>query len=327
MCMYMDEHRNDEGKMSFVIAIHGGAGTMRRTDVTPAMAEARHEGLRRALRAGWAVLHKGGAAMDAVTEAVMALEDDPLFNAAHGAVMTDAGTMEMDAAIMNGIDRAAGAVAGICGPRHPILAARAVMETTPHVLMTGEGALNVARAAGLAFEPASWFETPERRAALERELARRAANAPDTRSDADRHGTVGAVARDAQGHLAAATSTGGLTAKRAGRIGDTPVFGAGTFADDASCAVSCTGTGEVFIRYNAASEIAARIRYKGETVAVAAADVITELGAKGGDGGLIALGATGGPALPFNSEGMYRGWAEADGRLHTAIYREAFSVL
>lgn len=313
--------------MSFVIAIHGGAGTMRQTDVTQAMIAERHEGLRHALRAGWDVLNKGGTSLDAVTAAVMTLEDDPLFNAARGAVLTDAGTMEMDAAIMDGADRAAGAVAGICGPRHPILAARAVMETTPHVLMIGDGALNVARAAGLAFEPASWFETSDRRAALERELARRATNAPDTRSDADRHGTVGAVARDARGHLAAATSTGGLTAKRAGRVGDTPVFGAGTFADDASCAVSCTGTGEVFIRFNAASDIAARMRYKGDALESAATDVITELAVQGGDGGLIALGAKGDPALPFNSEGMYRGWAGADGRLHTAIYREVFKVI
>lgn len=313
--------------MAITLAIHGGAGTMRASDITPAMVEERHEGLRRALRAGWAVLKEAGSAMDAVTAAVMALEDDPLFNSARGAVMTDLGTLEMDAAIMNGADRSAGAVAGICGPRHPVLAARAVMEQTPHVLMIGEGALKVARDAGLAFEPVSWFETPERRAALERELARRATNAPDTRSDADRHGTVGAVARDAQGHLAAATSTGGLTGKRSGRVGDTPIFGAGTFADDATCAVSCTGTGEVFIRYTAAAEIAARMRYKGETLDVAAHDVITELASKGGDGGLIALGATGNPVLPFNSSGMYRGWVGADGRLHTAIYREDFTRL
>lgn len=312
--------------MSIVVAIHGGAGTMRQTDITAEMIEERHEGLRKALRAGLLVLKRGGNALDAVTQAVMALEDDPLFNAAHGAVLTDLGTLEMDAAIMNGANRAAGAVAGVCGPRHPILAARAVMETTKHVLMIGEGALAVAREAGLAFEPASYFQTPDRKAALLRELERRASNAPDTRSDADRHGTVGAVARDAQGHLAAATSTGGLTAKRSGRVGDTPVFGAGTFADDASCAVSCTGTGEVFIRFTAAAEIAARLRYKGETLAVAAGDVVAELASNGGDGGLIALAAQGDPTMPFNSPGMYRGWAGADERLHTAIYREPFII-
>lgn len=313
--------------MNITIAIHGGAGTIRQSEITPEMAAERHEGLRRALCAGWAVLKAGGTALDAVTKAVMTLEEDPLFNAAHGAVMTEAGTLEMDAAIMNGTDRSAGAVAAICGPRHPVLAARAVMETTPHVLMIGEAAMAVARNAGLAFEPASWFETPERRAALELELARRASNAPDTRSDADRHGTVGAVARDINGHLAAATSTGGLTGKRVGRVGDTPVIGAGTFADDASCAVSCTGTGEVFIRFTAAAEIAARLRYKGETLEVAAQDVVAELACHGGDGGLIALAAQGDPSLPFNSAGMYRGWADAEGRLHTAIYREPFIVV
>lgn len=312
--------------MTISIAIHGGAGTMRAADMTPEMAEERHEGLRRALRAGWTVLDAGGTALDAVAAAVMALEDDPLFNAGRGAVLTDAGTMEMDAAIMNGADRAAGAVAGICGPRNPVLAARAVMETTAHVLMIGDGALAVARAAGLRFEPEDYFETPNRRGALERELARRTAGAPDTRSDADRHGTVGAVARDANGHLAAATSTGGITAKRAGRVGDTPVFGAGTFADDATCAVSCTGTGEVFIRFTAAAEIAARMRYKGESVEKAASDVVTELETRGGDGGLIALGASGDPVLPFNSSGMYRGMIGGDRMLRTAIHREAFHI-
>lgn len=310
--------------MTVALAIHGGAGTMRQSEITPEESQERHEGLRQALRAGWAVLHKGGSAVDAVTAAVMALEDDPLFNAARGAVMTDAATLEMDAAIMNGADRTAGAVAGICGPRYPVLAARAVMETTPHVLMIGQSALDVAREAGLEFAPLSWFETPQRRAALELELARRASNAPDTRSDADRHGTVGAVARDAKGHLAAATSTGGLTAKRTGRVGDTPIFGAGTFADDASCAVSCTGTGEVFIRFTAASEIAARLRYKGESLATAAQAVVAELESKGGDGGLIALSTQGAPVFPFNSAGMYRGWVDEKGQLYTAIYREAF---
>lgn len=313
--------------MSISIAIHGGAGTMRAADMTEAMIAERHEGLRRALRAGWAVLRHGGSALDAVTEAVCTLEDDPLFNAGRGAVLTDAGTIEMDAAIMQGADRKAGAVAGILGPRNPVRAARAVMETTPHLLMIGEAASVVARAAGLAFEDVAWFETPNRRASLERELARRASGAPDTRSDAERHGTVGAVARDASGHLAAATSTGGITAKRAGRVGDTPIIGAGTFADDATCAVSCTGTGEVFIRYTAAAEIAARLRYKGEPLEQAAGDVIAELATHGGDGGLIALGSSGEPTLPFNSNGMYRGMIGADGLLQTAIHREAFQAV
>ena len=310
--------------MSICLAIHGGAGTLRQSDLTDDIAAARHEGLRRALRRGLACLRSGASALDAVTEAVMALEDDPQFNAGHGAVLTDQATLEMDAAIMSGADRRAGAVAGICGPRNPIRAARAVLDLAGPVLMIGEPALAVARAARLPFEPVDYFLTDSRIAALQRELARRAAGAPDTRSDADRHGTVGAVARDRDGHLAAATSTGGLTAKRAGRVGDTPIIGAGTFADDASCAVSCTGTGEVFIRYTAAADIAARIRYRGDTLAAAAHSVITELADHGGDGGLIALGPIGAPALMFNSSGMYRGFVTEDGALHTAIHREAF---
>jgi beta-aspartyl-peptidase (threonine type) len=318
--------------MSICLAIHGGAGTLRQSDLTDDVAAARHEGLRRALRRGFSCLRAGASALDAVTEAVMALEDDPQFNAGHGAVLTDQATLEMDAAIMSGVDRRAGAVAGICGPRNPIRAARAVLdlavlERAGPVLMIGEPALAIARAAQIPFEPAAYFLTESRVAALQRELARRASGAPDTRSDADRHGTVGAVARDHAGHLAAATSTGGLTAKRAGRVGDTPIFGAGTFADDATCAVSCTGTGEVFIRYTAAADIAARIRYRGDALAAAAQSVITELADHGGDGGLIALGPTGAPALVFNSSGMYRGFVTEDGALHTAIHREAFRTI
>ena len=310
--------------MSICLAIHGGAGTMRASELSLPIADARHEGLRRALRTGLAVLRAGGSALDAVTEAVVILEDDPQFNAAHGAVLTDHSTLEMDAALMSGTDRRAGAVAGICGPRNPIRAARAVLDLAGPVLMIGEPALNIARAANLPFEDIAYFLTEDRVAALQRELARRASGAPDTRSDADRHGTVGAVARDHQGHLAAATSTGGLTAKRAGRVGDTPIFGAGTFADNATCAVSCTGTGEVFIRYTAAADIAARIRYRGDPLAIAARDVIADLARHGGDGGLIALGPTGAPAMVLNTGGMYRGFVVDDGTLHTAIHHEAF---
>jgi beta-aspartyl-peptidase (threonine type) len=305
-----------------LLAIHGGAGTINPSRMTAELRNAFHQGLRAALLAGHAVLAKGGSALDAVTSAVMALEDDALFNAARGAVLTTEGKPEMDAAIMQGRDRQAGAVAGICGPRNPILAARAVMETTGKVLLIGEGALRIARKAGLAFEPPSYFITERRKIALANALDILNGAKPDTRDDADRHGTVGAVARDATGGLAAATSTGGLTAKLPGRVGDTPVFGAGTYADDV-VAVSCTGTGEVFIRYAAAHEIASRIRYCGKTAGTAASEVIAELGAVGGDGGLIALGATGPAALPFNSLGMYRGTIGEDGIPRTAIHREA----
>jgi beta-aspartyl-peptidase (threonine type) len=227
------------------LAIHGGAGTIPATALDAATANAHHSALRAALAAGWAVLAKGGAALDAVTASVMALEDDPLFNAGHGAVFTSAGKLEMDAAIMEGAMRRAGAVAGICGPKNPILAARAVMEYSGNVLLAGSGAMEFLRAQGLELMPEVYFATQRRLDALHLELTRRASGAPDTRSDADRHGTVGAVARDASGNLAAGTSTGGFTAKRPGRVGDAPVIGAGTFADNETCAISTTGTGGI----------------------------------------------------------------------------------
>jgi isoaspartyl peptidase/L-asparaginase-like protein (Ntn-hydrolase superfamily) len=306
------------------LAVHGGAGTIPAASLNAAATKAHHEGLRAALRAGFAVLQAGGGAVDAVCAAVTALEDDPLFNAGRGAVYTSDGELEMDAGIMDGRGRQAGAVAGICGPKNPILVARAVMEVSGNVLLAGAGAENFARDQGLVFMPDAYFATERRLAALDLELCRRASGAPDTRSDADRHGTVGAVARDVNGDLAAGTSTGGMTAKRPGRIGDTPFIGAGTFADNATCAVSTTGTGEVFIRFTAAAEIAARVRHAGNKLAQAAADVVAELLTHGGDGGLIALGPDGPPALPFNSNGMYRGFVDEDGVLYTAIHGEAF---
>jgi beta-aspartyl-peptidase (threonine type) len=308
------------------MAIHGGAGTIPAAVLHGGAADAHHKALRAALAAGWAVLAKGGAALDAVTEAVMALEEDALFNSGRGAVFSSAGTLEMDAAIMEGATRQAGAVAGICGPKNPILAARAVMEHSGTVLMAGAGAMAFLREQDLEFMPVSYFSTQRRLDALNLELARRASGAPDTRSDADRHGTVGAVARDARGNLAAGTSTGGMTAKRPGRVGDTPVIGAGTFADNATCAVSTTGTGEVFIRYTAAAEISARVRYAGQTLEAAASGVIAELLTHGGDGGLIAIGPSGAPVLPFNSNGMYRGFCTGDGVFFTAIHREAYRI-
>jgi beta-aspartyl-peptidase (threonine type) len=306
------------------LAIHGGAGTIPPEGLDANIRSAYHEGLRTALRAGWQVLAGGGVALDAVTAAVTQLEDDPLFNAGHGAVLTTSGLPEMDAAVMRGSDHAAGAVAGICGPRNPVEAARLVMERSGHVLMMGQGAEAFLRDAGMTFEPASYFITERRQAALTLELERRARGAPDTRSDADRHGTVGAVARDASGTLAAATSTGGYTAKRPGRVGDAPVIGAGTFADDASCAVSCTGNGEVFIRFTAAAELSARIRLGGQKLEKAAADLIAELKQHDGEGGMIALGQQGAPVLVFNSNGMYRGFTDAEGVCWTAIHREAY---
>jgi beta-aspartyl-peptidase (threonine type) len=307
---------------AFVIAVHGGAGTIRRSRLTPELEAAYRRGLRAALLAGREILAGGGSSVDAVTEAVAALEDDPLFNAGRGAVFTAAGRMEMDAAIMDGRARAAGAVTGVLGPRNPIRAARAVMDHSEAVLLGGDGALDFCRRAGLIFEPESYFHSERRWDALQKELERRRAGGPDDRDDADRHGTVGAVALDADGNLAAATSTGGMTAKSPGRIGDTPVFGAGTWAENGVCAISATGDGEMFIRHGAAHEVAARVRLARETLAQAAASVIADIGEFGGDGGLIAVDGAGRVALPFNSLGMYRGMVIDHGTPRIAVYAE-----
>ena len=278
-------------------------------------------GLTRALAAGRDVLAAGGSALDAATRAVCALEDDALFNAGRGAVFTRAGTQEMDAAVMDGRDRRAGAVAGIFGPRNPVLAARAVMERSPHVLLIGDGATRFCREAGLAFAEPDYFFTEARWRALAETLAQEQMGRVDA-DESRRHGTVGAVARDRAGNLAAATSTGGMTGKLPGRVGDSPIIGAGTYADNATCAVSATGHGEFFIRYAAAHEIAARIVHGGRTLADAAASVVAELGQVGGSGGLVAVGSDGTFALPFNCTGMYRGYVQDDGIVYTAIYDE-----
>jgi len=306
----------------FTLAVHGGAGTIDQASLTPERRAAYRAGLARALHAGHAILADGGTALDAVTAAVCALEDEPLFNAGRGAVYTAAGTQEMDAAIMDGRDRRAGAVAGLFGPRNPIRAARAVMEHSEHVMLLGDGALAIARQAGLEFADRDYFFTEARWQALQDTLRQRAAGVDDG-DPARKHGTVGAVARDRSGHLAAATSTGGMTAKAPGRVGDSPIIGAGTFADDTTCAVSCTGHGELFIRWTAAAEIAARMRHRGETLAAAADHVVMQdLLAVGGSGGLVAVAADGSVALPFNSAGMYRGVIGADGVARTAIHTE-----
>src|SRR5438132_3192329 len=269
----------------FALAVHGGAGTLRRGEMSEEQAALYHAGLRHALSAGRDILAADGSALDAVTSAVVAFEDDPLFNAGRGAVFTAAGTQEMDAAIMEGREHRAGAVAGICGPKNPVLAARAVMEHSPHVLLIGEGALAFCHAQGLAFADREYFYTEARWQALQQILERRRRGLADEGAgdnEARRHGTVGAAARDRAGNLAAATSTGGMTGKLPGRVGDSPIIGAGTYADNASCAVSATGHGEVLRRFAAAYEIAARMRHRGESLAEAARDVVDELGRVGG---------------------------------------------
>lgn len=320
--MHDDAIRGGDG---YALALHGGAGTLTRGDMSAEREALYRAGLARALEAGRAILARGGGALPAVTQAVCALEDDPLFNAGRGAVFTHAGSQEMDAAVMDGRDRRAGAVAGIFGPKNPVLAARAVMERSPHVLLIGEGAIALCREAGLAFADRDYFFTEARWRALAETLEQERAGQVDA-DESRRHGTVGAVARDRAGNLAAATSTGGMTGKLPGRVGDSPIIGAGTFADNATCAVSATGHGEFFIRYAAAHEIAARIAHGRQSLAEAAAAVVAELGAVGGSGGLVAVGRDGTLALPFNCTGMYRGYVKDDGIVYTAIYDEPYKA-
>ena len=267
--------------------------------------------------AGREILAAGGSALDAVTQAVVALEDDPLFNAGKGSVFTAAGNQEMDASVMDGRDRRAGAVAGVFGPRNPVLAARAVMEHSHHVLLISEGALAFCRGQHVAFAEPGYFSTEERRRELQHALAEHGRNAAG-------EGTVGAVARDRDGNLAAATSTGGMTGKVPGRVGDSPIIGAGTYADNATCAVSATGHGEFFIRYGAAFDIAARLRYGDQSLRQAAYAVIEALVEFGGRGGMVAVDRSGALALPFNTAGMYRGYVRASGVVHTAIWDEPY---
>ncbi len=279
---------------------------------------AHRDGLSTALRAGYAVLSQGGPALDAVQAAVQALEDDPLFNAGHGAVLTAADTHELDACIMDGLTRRVGAVAGMCGPRSPVAAARAVLEHSAHVLLAGPGAEAWLRG-HVPFVDPGYFRTERREAALRAVLAARGRPL----DDADRHGTVGAVARDRSGGLAAATSTGGMTGKLPGRIGDTPLPGAGTWAD-ATVAMSATGHGESFIRAAAGHAMSARMR-AGEDLVSAGLAVLADVASLGGDGGLVAVDAAGRVTLPFNSRGMYRGVVGADGVCRTGIYHEGLT--
>ena len=303
--------------IGFALAVHGGAGRIPRDEVGRSRAASYHDGLRRALTAGRGILAAGGSALDAVTEAVATLEDDPLFNAGRGSVFTRAGAQEMDACVMDGTERRAGAVAGVFGPRNPVLAARAVMERSRHVLLIGEGALAFCRENGLAFCEPGYFHSEARWRELQRALERPGGEPPQ-------YGTVGAVARDGRGNLAAATSTGGMTGKEPGRVGDTPIIGAGTYAENAICAVSATGHGEFFIRHAAAFAIAARLRYAGQSLDLAARAVIDELAAAGGSGGVVAVDRDGALVLPFSTAGMYRGFVRDGTAIHTAIYDEPY---
>jgi len=302
-----------------VFVIHGGAGVIAK-EVTPEKEKAYRAELQRALEAGYAVLKVGGNGLDAVSKAIVIMEDSPLFNAGKGAVFNHDGKNELDASIMDGATLRAGAVASVHRVRNPILLARAVMEKSPHVMLVGDGAEEFARSIGVTLVDPKYFYTEQRwqqlQEALKEEQDKPAAG------KAPGHGTVGAVALDQQGHLAAGTSTGGMTNKRYGRIGDSPIIGAGTYAN-AKCAVSATGWGEYYIRANAAHDICARVEYKGEPIDQAAKEVVMEVVPKlGGDGGVIALDAQGNISTPFNTEGMFRGWIDRDGKIHIAIFPE-----
>jgi beta-aspartyl-peptidase (threonine type) len=303
--------------MSWKLVIHGGSGSMRRGGLTEELDKLARAGLEAALGAGETILAGGGSALDAVEAASRVLEEDPCFNAGRGSVLAYDGPVELDAAIMDGRDRRCGAVAGLRSTRAPISAARAVMEQSPHVLMSYEGADDFACEAGLEQVPNRWFVTPERRRQLDELLAKGGGG-----FDADiKYGTVGAVAFDSHGHIAAATSTGGLTAKRWGRIGDSPLIGAGTYADDRSAAVSATGLGEVFIRAAAAHELCARVRLGGNGIQEALDGVLAEVKELGGNGGLIAVSPSGEAAWGFTTPGMYRGLTGPCGRM-VRIYEE-----
>jgi L-asparaginase / beta-aspartyl-peptidase len=305
-----------------VLVIHGGAG-VERAGMTREEEQAARAAMEAALRAGHAQLAAGKPALDAVSAAIVVLEDAPQFNAGRGAVFTHDGKNELDAAIMDGATQRAGAIAGVQHVRNPIALARAVMEKSAHVMMTGAGAEAFARSIGMTLVEPSYFRTEKRWQQLQKALKEEADKKAHTDIETAKHfGTVGAVALDAKGGLAAGTSTGGMTNKRYGRVGDAPIIGAGTYAN-ARCAVSGTGWGEYYIRAVAAYDICARVQYAGQSVREAAETVINrEIPKAGGDGGAIALTSDGRFALPFNTEGMYRGWIGTDGVPHVAIYKD-----
>jgi beta-aspartyl-peptidase (threonine type) len=301
----------------YSIAIHGGAGAVPRSTLTPQREQRYRDGLAAALDLGYSILEKGGSSLDAVTAAVRTLEDNPLFNAGRGAALTRDGAAELDAAIMEGRQQRAGAVAAVRHVRNPIELARRVMEKSRHVLLVGAGAEELALEEGLALVPNAYFRTEERQAQLDSERSGR------TVSDLipSSQGTVGAVARDAAGDLAAATSTGGMTNKRQGRVGDSPIIGAGTYAKNGVCAVSATGHGEYFIRTVAAHHICAAVEYRGLPLREAVRELLHEkLRELGGGGGVIAIDGSGGIVTEFSTEGMFRGTRDASGLRQIDIY-------
>ncbi|WP_084490282.1 isoaspartyl peptidase/L-asparaginase family protein [Niabella ginsenosidivorans] len=316
----------------YVLVVHGGAGTILKKNMTAEKEKAYTEALTQALQAGYNVIKNGGASLDAVEAAIHVLEDNPLFNAGKGAVFTHDGRNELDASIMDGKTLKAGAVAGVTTIRNPITAARAVMDRSEHVMMVGKGAEIFAKEAGLTIVDPKYFWTKERWKGLQEAIKEDSVKAVlDHNSKTTsklgtinrdyKFGTVGCVALDNAGNLAAGTSTGGMTNKKYGRVGDSPIIGAGTYCDNRTAGISCTGWGEFFIRNVVAKTICDLIAYKGYSIEQASKEVLDNVGAMGGDGGLIILDKNGNMAMPFNTEGMYRGAVTADGKIEVQIYK------
>lgn len=306
-CSHVQKDKNPE----YVLVIHGGAGTILKKNMTDQQEAKYVEKLKEALTTGENILKNGGTSLDAVTKAIMVMEDSPLFNAGKGAVFTAEGQNEMDASIMDGQDLNAGAVAGVRHIKNPILAARAVMEESPHVMLVGEGAEIFAEKEGLEIVDTSYFFTENRWKSFLK-----------AKTNAEKHGTVGAVALDKYGNLAAATSTGGMTYKMKGRVGDSPIIGAGTYADNNTCAVSATGHGEYFIRNVVAYDISALMKYKRLSLSEAANEVIMKKLKKiDAHGGIIAVDKDGNFTMTFNTEGMYRGYVASEGKSEVLIYK------
>ncbi len=319
---------NDPSERKFGLAIHGGAGTILKSNMSPELEAAYKERLEAALAIGYAILEKGGKAIEAVEAVIQVLEDSPLFNAGKGSVFSNAGKNEMDAAIMDGSKMKAGSVAGVKTIKHPISAAKAVMEKSEHVMLSGEGADAFAKQVGLEIVDQSYFYDEKRWLQFQKVLKAEQTK-QDKPKDIDpnikdkKHGTVGCVALDKQGDLAAGTSTGGMTNKKFGRIGDAPIIGAGTYANNATCAISCTGHGEYFIRYTVASNISSMMAYGNKNLKEAADFMVnTVLVNAKGEGGLIAIDKSGNVTMPFNTEGMYRGQWTSDGRSMVQIYKD-----
>jgi beta-aspartyl-peptidase (threonine type) len=306
----------------FALAVHGGAGVLERAQMTPEIEHAYRHGLEDALEAGRKILSSGGSSMDAVVAAVTAFEDNPLFNAGRGAAFTADSTNELDAAVMDGATLRAGGVTLVTTVKNPVQLARLVMDETRHVLLAGHGAEALARKHGLATVDPSYFYTERRFQALQRVKKAAKTSQPELVNEAEKHGTVGAVALDDRGNLAAATSTGGRNNKLGGRVGDSPLVGAGTYANNATAAVSCTGEGEYFIRAMAAHSVSMLMELSGWTVERAAGHVIgSRLAQIGGRGGMIALDRSGNIAMPFSTPGMYRGYVTSDGASAVEIFR------